>query len=87
MNWQEVRSLYPHQWVILEAFDAYTEGSRRVVDELSVYGGFDGFYDAWDAHKKYADGKREIYVYHTFNEELKIGIMDRFFRRVEENAD
>lgn len=78
MTWQEVRALYPHQWVVMEAFNAYTDGARRVVNEVAAYGGYNDFYDAWDAHKEYADGMREIYVYHTFNEELTIGITYRF---------
>lgn len=81
MKWQEVRELAPHRWVVIEAINAYTEGARRVVDELTLVGAFgDDFRQAWECYKANADGRRELYPVHTVKEELQIEIMDKFHR-------
>lgn len=85
MKWQEVRELCPHRWVVVEAINAYTDGARRVTNELTLVGAFgDNFRDAWECYKANADGKRELYPVHTAREELNIGIMDSFHRIVTE---
>jgi hypothetical protein len=40
MNWQEIRDQYPHRWLVVEAFDAYTEGAQRIANRLEVVGAF-----------------------------------------------
>lgn len=34
MQWQEVRSIYPVQYVLLEILDSHTEDSVQYVDEV-----------------------------------------------------
>lgn len=83
MQWQEIREQYPHAWVIVEAKDAYTEGAKRIADELQVVGVFDDDWKrAWDKYRDlhHADRWREYYVVHTDRLELDIGVMDEFRR-------
>lgn len=77
MQWSEVRNHYPSQWVLIEAIGAATEGKKRVVDQLSVVGSFDG--DSKEALRTYLklhrkDKQRELYVVHTSRDLLDIEV-------------
>jgi hypothetical protein len=81
MNWQQLRQQYPHRWLIVEAINAHTEGSNRIIDQLDVIEIFgDDWKPAWELYKALhnADRYREYYVLHT--EALNIGVMDTFGR-------
>jgi hypothetical protein len=85
MNWQEIRELYPHRWLVVEAYNAYTEGSKRVINHLEVVGVFgDDWKPAWEHYKRLhaADKSREYYFLHTDREELNIGVLDSFRRKI-----
>ncbi len=87
MNWQEVREKYPHRWLVVEAYNAYTEKGKRVINHLEVVGVFeDDWKPAWEHYKRlhHAARDREYYVLHTDREELNIGVMDAFGRKVME---
>ncbi len=77
MQWLEVRSHYPSQWVLVEAIEATTQGNKRVVDQLSVVNSFEG--DSKEALKTYMklhreNKERELYVVHTSRDELDIEV-------------
>jgi hypothetical protein len=85
MNWQELRQRYPHRWVVVEAFDAYTEQGQRIIPHLELIADFaDDWEPAWDRYKAlhHADKYREYYFLHTDREELNIGVLDAFWRPV-----
>ena len=74
MTWQEVRRSYPHQWLLIEAIRARSEGNKRILDQISV---INFFPDSVNAMKSYSklhreDRERELYVFHTDREELDI---------------
>lgn len=74
MKWQEIRQLFPEQWVILEAFDAHTENDERVISVMSVV---DTTNDGQEAFKLYGRWQkqfphREFFFYHTHHPLLKI---------------
>ena len=74
MKWSEARKEYPNKWLLFEAMEAHSMKGKRIVDELSVISVFE---EGKEALKAYADNhrkdkKREMYVYHTKNEELFI---------------
>lgn len=74
MKWNEARNLYPNKWLLFEAIEAYSANGKRIVDELSVINVYD---EGKEALKEYAekhkkDKSREMYVYHTKNEKLRI---------------
>lgn len=74
LKWSEARENYPNKWLLFEAIEAYSKGGQRVIKDLSVINIFDEGRDALkeysEKHKK--DKSREMYVYHTKNEELII---------------
>ncbi|MBZ0278123.1 MAG: hypothetical protein K8I60_18395 [Anaerolineae bacterium] len=87
MNWQEIREKYPHRWLVVEAYDAYTEKGKRIIDHLEVVGVFeDDWKPAWEHYNSlhHADKWREYYVLHTDRQELDILVMDEFRRIVAE---
>ncbi len=74
MQWEEIRTHYPNQWLLLEALAAHTEGERRVVDGFAIVG---AFVDSTSALRRYRDPHhespmREYYVLHTSRESLDI---------------
>ena len=87
MKWQEVRQLCPHRWVVVEAINAYTDGARRVVDEINLVGSFgEDWHEAWEFYKKvhHENKYREYYYLHTDREELDIEVADIFRRTIQE---
>lgn len=87
MTWEEIRKQYPHRWLVVEAIGAYTDGPRRVIDNLNVMAVFsDDWKQAWDEYKRlhHEDIDREYYPLHTDREELNIGVIDAFGRIVQD---
>ena len=77
VTWEDVKKNYPEQWVLIEAVNARTENDKRIVEEMGVIDSFDN--DGDKAFEKYTElhklhKEREYYIYHTTNDELKIGI-------------
>ncbi len=74
MNWEEIRSHYPHQWLLVEAIRAYSEAGKRILEQISVVNTFP---DSVTAMKGYAElhreaPERELFVFHTDRETLDI---------------
>jgi hypothetical protein len=75
MNWSEVRTVYPEQWLVVEALEAHTtEDSYRVPDRLAV---IEACPDGATAMKRYRQihqdfPQREFYFIHTSREELAV---------------
>ena len=75
MEWSEIRTIYPDQWLIIEALEAYTDNRlQRIIDKIAII-------------EKCADGQevlnhyrrwhlqfpgREFYFVHTSRERLDI---------------
>jgi hypothetical protein len=36
MTWAEIRTHYPHQWLLIEAIKAYSESGKRILEQISV---------------------------------------------------
>jgi len=36
MRWEEVRIHYPNQWLLVEAVEAHSKVSNRILDEIAV---------------------------------------------------
>jgi hypothetical protein len=74
MQWNEIRAIYPHQWLLIEAIEAHTQASERILDRIAVV---DTFPNSQTAMQSYLDlhrqsPERELYVLHTDREELNI---------------
>ncbi|NOV01453.1 hypothetical protein [Paenibacillus planticolens] len=69
MQWEEVRKIYPDQYVKLQILASHTEGSIKYVDEVAL---IKAIQDPKDATIELLRSKDGIVVSHTSNEELKI---------------
>ncbi|ACV64720.1 hypothetical protein Dtox_4040 [Desulfofarcimen acetoxidans DSM 771] len=75
MIWEEVKNAYPNQWVIIEAIEAYTEGDKRIIAQITVVNNFQddnnkALLQYLQLHRKHRE--RELYVVHTSRPELDI---------------
>lgn len=74
MKWNEVRKQFPNRCVLVESLKAKTENYERIIEEMSVIDDFDNGNAAWKVYKKLhgEDQTRELYIFHTNNEEIKV---------------
>ena len=74
MKWIEVRQHFPNRCVLVESLKSETKGNERVIDEMSVIADFSNGNEAWKIYKKlHAENPmRELYIFHTNNEEIKV---------------
>ena len=74
MQWDEIRRMQPHAWVLVEALRSRTEGTFRVVDDMALIQVFAHAADAWEEyhvlHKAMPD--RELCILSTNCEESKV---------------
>ncbi len=74
MRWEQIRSQYPHQWLLVEVIQAHSEANKRIVEEMTVVNVFP---DSRLALKDYTtlhrqSPGRELLVLHTDREKLDI---------------
>jgi hypothetical protein len=74
MTWEQIRAKFPHQWLLVEAIEAHTEGNRRVLEDLAVLRPFPSSEAAMKGygHLHHQEPQRELYVVHTDRVELEI---------------
>ncbi|MGK0290525.1 MAG: hypothetical protein ACI86H_001984 [bacterium] len=74
MKWQEIRTRYPHQWLLLEAMEAHTESNHRVVEQFSVINTYKDSSNAMESYSKIHQNSpdRELYIFHTDKENIDI---------------
>lgn len=74
MRWEEVRSHYPNQWLMVEAVKAHSETNNRILDEIAVVNVFTNSREAMQnyAQLHHQSPKRELYVVHTDRKTLDI---------------
>ncbi len=76
MTWSEIRSHYPHQWLLVEAIQAHSRSraGKRIVEQLAVMQTFSDPLTAMESYKHLhrAHPGREWYVVHTDKEALDI---------------
>jgi hypothetical protein len=74
VKWEQVRELYPEEWVLVEAVSAYLEKSIRYLEELSVISNFPESTNAWKEYKKLhlAEPSREYYIFHTDHKTIEV---------------
>lgn len=75
MRWEDVRKSYPQQWVIIEAVEAHTEESRRIIENIQLVEMFGE--DNNGALRRYVrlhnvHPEKEYYVVHTSRPELNV---------------
>lgn len=75
MLWSEIRKIYPHRWLIVDALKAHTTPEkRRELERLAVIeqctDGSEVMKRYRELHRQYPSG--ELYFVHTDREELEI---------------
>lgn len=72
MTWQEVRVLYPDQFVKFEILESHINGDKEFVDEVAV---IKSIKDGKEAMKEFIHRKENQFVYSTKNKDLTIGLV------------
>lgn len=74
MNWQKIREYYPHQWLLIEAIKARSDGGKRILEQIAVINAFSDSVSAMNDYKrlKKESPEREMFVCHTSRGEIDI---------------
>jgi hypothetical protein len=72
MFWEEVRQLYPNQFVLVQALKSRVENNKKYVDEVAVIRPIP---DEKEATKVLVRSKGETFVYHTSKLEIAMPIV------------
>lgn len=74
MKWKTLRELYPNQWVLFEALNAYSQDGKRIVESLSFVNTFEDSKSALEYYNTLhqRDPNREFYITHTSKEQLDL---------------
>lgn len=74
MKWEEVRKIYPDQYVLLSILESYTDGDKKYVDEVAPIRSINS---AKEATNELLHAKPSTLVYHTRNDKIVIEIRKR----------
>jgi predicted MarR family transcription regulator len=69
MKWEEVRKLYPNQYVKLNILESYLEDDRKIVTDVALINVIE---DSKVATKELLKSKGNTIVYHTGSEKIVI---------------
>jgi len=72
MKWQDVRKLYPDQFVKIEVLDSHTKKGKQFVDEVAVIEPI----NESNATKELLNSKDKTLVCHTSKETIVLEIRD-----------
>ncbi|GJM70114.1 hypothetical protein HMSSN036_23300 [Paenibacillus macerans] len=78
MQWQEVRTIFPDQYVLLEVLDSHTEDNIQYVKDVAIVRAIQ---DPSEATKELLKCKDNNIVYHTGQEEITIELRKPPFYR------
>ncbi|EIJ78467.1 hypothetical protein PB1_12954 [Bacillus methanolicus PB1] len=71
MKWQEIREIYPNQYVLLSVISAHTVGNKKIIDDVAL---IRPIKDSQEATTELLKAKKVTIVSHTENEELVIEV-------------
>lgn len=74
MKWDEVRKIYPDQYVLLTILGSHIDGDKKYVDEVALIRPILG---AKEATNELLHAKTGTLVYHTRNEKIIMEIRRR----------
>jgi hypothetical protein len=72
MKWQDVRKLYPDQFVKIEVLESHTEKRKQFIDDVAVIEPV----NESNATRELLNSKNNTLVYHTSKEDLVLEIRD-----------
>lgn len=73
MKWEEVRELYPNNYVKLKELKSHIIGDKKYVDEIALIKVID---DPKEATKELVRSKGDVFVYHTKKESIVMDIVN-----------
>ncbi len=81
MKWEEVKKLYPDQYVLLEELEATVQGNKKIVKDVAIVRTIQ---DPKEATRELVRSKGNRFVYHTLEDEIIIEIVQtpRFRGRI-----
>lgn len=74
MKWEEVKEVYPNQYVLIKILKSHIEDNREVVDEVAVERCIK---DPREATSLLVRSKGDTLVYHTGNERIVLELRAR----------
>lgn len=72
MKWEEVRQLYPNQFVKFEVVESHIKDNKEYVKEVAI---IKAITDEKEAMREFVDCKKGQYVYSTKNKEVIIELI------------
>ena len=80
MKWEEVRNIYPNQWVKLNIIKRHTQDGRDYIDDMYV---ICPIVSDLEAGRELVKSRENEVVYHTSHDEIYLEIRNLFgFRMV-----
>ena len=70
MKWEEVRSIYPNQFVKIEIIESVIKDDRQIVKNVDLIRPV----KREEATKELLKARKNVIVYHTSNDKIEIGI-------------
>jgi hypothetical protein len=70
MKWEEVRELFPNQFILVSILDYYEEGNKKIINEVAPIRPISDK----DANKEFFQAEPGTVVYHTSKEKFVIHI-------------
>ncbi len=74
MKWEEVRTIYPNSYVLLQVLNSYVEGNKKHIDEVAI---IREIKDSKEATRELVNAKAGTIVYHTSKEKIEVLIRKR----------
>lgn len=62
MKWEEVKRLYPNQYVVLEELKSHVEGNKKYIDDVAIIKPLE---NPKEATRELVRSKGKKFVYHT----------------------
>lgn len=79
MTWNEVRKLFPNQFVKLEILKSHMQGNKKIVDDMAI---IESVNDD-NATRELVNCKDNTIIYHTKNDSIELTVRRRIgLRRV-----
>ncbi|MEN8907654.1 MAG: hypothetical protein ABF289_17020 [Clostridiales bacterium] len=70
MKWEEVRSIYPNQFVKIEITDSIIKNNKQIVKNVDIISPVKNE----EATKELLNSRNNVVVYHTSKDKIEIGI-------------
>ncbi len=72
MKWEEVKNLYPDQYVLLEELESSTRDNKKIIKDVAI---IKPILDPKEATRELVRSKGKRFVYHTSEDDIVIEIV------------